>query len=468
MRLLFTGLAIILLACPVSAIILVKPGDVIYMNETLDLSQAASWPDYALAWCRDYSNCLDPDIVIELTEGNIEKYYIDPTVFKYGEWYRWDGEWHRGENALAFVIKSGTRPAVKYNISATPAETVQNPEREGPFSYIIAKGDSPVLSVLLYRRDACHLWIFGNNDKTYNLPMKRGNESYTYAFSSDNTSATDTGKFDGYIACDGRNGWQEISYNGTALTTPYRIVRDIPIKNLPPSEVKKQFDTLPGIIPNFDDKLYPITVTVTVASIDITDVEQDEGNLYLDGKTSWSDGSLITVRLDPEKYVLAQDARTHTWKTIASGEQNAYRKFSVIIPVDRMQLSVGSHQIVSKVEKNGYTSESYYNFKVTDLYVMPTPTPMAKRMIYGKDYEGIPVKITPTPTPVITEVPTPNVTATAIATPNVTTPVTTKTTKAKTTAVPDGTKPIPTIPTEIPCIVSAVGAAIVIRRMIKR
>jgi hypothetical protein len=119
------------------------------------------------------------------------------------------------------------------------------------------------------------------------------------------------------------------------------------------------------------------------------------------------------------------------------------------------------HEITSTAESKGDIAMSSFTFRISDVMVMPTPTPIAKRMIYGKDWEDIPVKITPTPEPLVTEttvevttvVPTVNVTVNA--TPNAT---------VKATAVPTANQTIPTIPMGIEIVLVAVSTAIVLRR----
>jgi hypothetical protein len=461
-----TGLVLLaFLSPPVSASLLITQGSRVYMNETVDLSQAASWPSYALAWCK-YSYCISPDQVVDLTViGHMENYYIDPDVFKYGTWYRWDGKFNRGENQIAFVINPGTRPEPKPTLASNNTTTgspveILNPL--GPFAYLIASGDAPSISVNLDRLDSCRLWIFGNTNKAYGVPMIYKNGTYHYQFSSADTLAMGVGSYDGYIQCNGGNGWQDISYAKENLTTPYKSVADVHLTDLTPYIVKQRFDGLVKTIPNFDDKLYPISISVTVASTTITDVTQDEKSLYLAGTTSWEDGSIITLKLDPDNYVLPQEIRTHTWNVPASGSIDTYRKFAIAVPLDKMQLYIGSHQIVASVAKNGYMSDSYYDFKISDIYVMPTPTPKIVRMIYGKDYESIPVKVTQTPTPEPTIPPTSDVTRTAKPVVNATSVPTT----TVPTEIPTTSPTIPTIPVELPIALAGVGIAIAMRRNI--
>jgi hypothetical protein len=443
----------------------IAQGDIIYMGETVDLSLAASWPDFAVAWC-GYNTCKDPDVIIELTEnGTLESYYIDPTLFKYGPWWRWDGDWHRGENAIAFVINPGVRPEPTIEIPEEEAEPEPVIIPEGPFSYFIASGDNPVLSVRLSRSDECHLWVFSGNAKTYNIPLELAYGMYTHQLTSAETASIPAGSYQGYIQCNGNNGWQDIYYENDVLDTPYdnRIVKDIVLSRGFSSErVKELFDELAAAIPRFDDKLYQIGFTVTTPSATIIEVLQDEGSLYISGETAWGDGTEIVIRIDPSSHVLASDAYAHTWVTTATGSVDKPRMFAIPIPLDKNELTIGSHQIIASVEKNGYTSVSTYEFKVSDVYVMPEATKVPVRMIYGKDYEEIPVRITQTPTPK----PTPTVKVATVATTEVPTlneTVVVTAVPVTTTDVPVSRETIPTIPVGVAVPVSAIAVGILLR-----
>ena len=99
-----------------------------YMNETVDISQAVSWPAFQICWCsqRNY-DCDPPDQEIDI-EGNMFDYYIDPAKFNYGTYYRWDGSWHRGENSVAFSVIPGTRPIP--SVAANKTVTSESDETE--------------------------------------------------------------------------------------------------------------------------------------------------------------------------------------------------------------------------------------------------------------------------------------------------------------------------------------------------
>ena len=379
-------LSLLLLVSPVSASIQVAQGDVVYMNETVDISLAVAYPDFQVAWCeaRNY-DCDPPDQVIDIT-GNMHNYWLNPEKFRYGTYYRWDGEWHRAENAVAFKILPGTRPVKKINQTINKTE-VQIVQHEGPYEYLIARGDTPTVYTVLNRSDSCQLWVFSDSMNTYDLSLEYSNDTYSRTFAKSETLGMSVGEYDGYIQCNGNNGLQDIFLLNGELDTPYddRIVPDVPIIAWNLLNVKRQFDQLASDIPRFDDKLIPIRISVVDPTITITSVEQDEKKLYIMGSTSWSNGTTITLRLDPDNYVLQKEIALHTWTTFTNGPIDAPRTFATALSLDKEELFVGMHEITSTVESKGDIAVSSYNFRISDVMVMPTPTPEPKRMIYGKE-----------------------------------------------------------------------------------
>ncbi len=434
-----------------SAYLQVAQGDPVYMNETLDISLAVSYPKYQIAWCSANNyDCDPPDQVIDASENPLEKYWLDPSIFKYGTYYRWDGEWHPAENAIAFTILPGERPIKKINQTVNKTEVPnQIKEREGPYNYLIARGDSPTIYTVLNRSDSCQLWIFSNTMDTYDMALSYSNDTYSRKLTEGETMAMEAGEYGGYIQCNGNNGWQDIMLMAGELDTPYddRLVQDVPIISWNLLNVKRQFDQLALNIPRFDDKLIPIKIAVVEPTITITNVEQDEDKLYLMGSTSWSNETPITVKLDPDNYKLDRDIKLHTWQTFATGTIDAPRTFATALPLDKKELSIGWHEIEMSNPTKINMAVSSYRFYKSDVYIMPTPTPEVKMMIYGKDFEEIPVKIEPTPEPTV------NITteeaANVSTTRNITINITTNATLAHTvepTTIPTANETIPTIP----------------------
>ena len=470
-------IALLFLITPVSAYIQIGQGDHVYMNETVDISQAVAWPAFQICWCsqRNY-DCDPPDQVIDI-EGNMYDYYIDPAKFKYGTYYRWDGDWHRGENSVAFTVLPGKRvdPVPTSNVTLVDSEDIAIPKiKEGPYNYVIARGDSPLLYTIIVQESStepspAHLWLFSNTLLTMNLPMERNGNVYSYKMSKELTANMAEGTYTGYIQLNGLNRVQDIFLDGTTLDTPYddTVVPDVSILQWNLRSVKEDFDTLRTKCNLFDDELIPVSIEVAPMSITITNVEQTEDKLYISGETTLGNETVFTLQLDPENYKLRSDIMLHTWQSYATGGIEAKREFSTAVGIDAKELYIGAHEIVMSVNKDGYTTETSYDFKVTDVYIMPTPTPELKRFVVGGDYEGINYRAMPTaePTPVITPTFDESVLNVVITpTPDPTTIITP--TPAVVTQPPTAQETIPTIPVDIGVVIGACVASVALRRVV--
>lgn len=468
--------ALLLLIAPASAYIQISQGDHVYLGETVDISQAVAWPAFQICWCsqRNY-DCDPPDQVIDI-EGNMYDYWIDPAKFKYGTYYRWDGDWHRGENSIAFTVLSGKRPAdipVSNKTITDTNETEITKITEGPYNFLIARGDSPLLyTTILPEPNAepspAHMWLFSNTLLSMNLPMERSGNTYSYKMTKELTSDMAEGTYTGYIQLNGLNRVQDIFLEGTILDTPYddTVVPDVNILQWNLRSVKEDFDVLKSKCNLFDDELIPVSITVSPMEITITDVEQTEDKLYVSGETTLDNTTVFTVQLDPDNYKLRSDILLHTWQSYSTGSIDAKREFSTALDLNKEELYLGAHEIIMSVNKEGYTSETSYDFKVTDVYVMPTPTPELKRFVVGGDYEGINYRAMPTVEIITTPEPTPE---DVIITPEPTqsiTPLQTVATTTIPTTIPVANDTIPTIPIGYIVPVAAGCLAIIARRLV--
>lgn len=430
-RIVVVLIATLFLCSTVSGYYQVRQGDIVYMGETVDIRQAISWPDYQLAYCNATNyECNPPDQIITVG-GYQSRYYIDPAIFRYGTYYRWSGEWNSAENQVAFTVIKGMREDGVAKPIELPVEIdVGIKDVEGPFTYIISRGDTTTVDSLLERKDTCHLWVFSDTVKTYNLPMKisapvQEFNKYTFTFNNALTMAMGAGKYQGYIQCDGTNGIQDIFVDGDVLDTPYddSVIPDVEIQSWNTINMKRKFDMLRTSMtkPAFDDKLYEVMVEVTEPYVTITDIyrNNEETRLYISGITSWADNTTLQFQIDPEQYPLAQDLRWHTFEAYALGGIDAPRRFSTSIDIEKRELSVGSHSIVMKAIGKPTDAVSTYEFKVLEALVKPTPTPYIRKVLSGIDGKEIqvnPAEATTTPTPT-TIPPTTVIPTTVIPTP---------------------------------------------------
>ena len=436
--------------------ITITQGDYVYMGETVDVSMAASWPSFQICWCAPNNyDCDPPDQVIDV-ETNMEQFYVDPSVMKYGYYYRWDGAWHPAEYAVAFKVMQGTRPVVVNQSNDTALNaTSDNPIIEGPFYYLIARGDSPKVYTVLNRTDVGSLWIFSDTMRSLNLAMSREGNTYYLELGDDLTYAIGTGEYEGYIQLNGQNKMQDIFLDRDMLDTIYddRMVADVPLISWNLAKVKEQFDDLRRSF-QCDDEFVPVKMSVHDPDITITDVEQEDTKITLHGVTTWDNTTKITVKLDPDNYALTSEIRAHTWQTFPEGTIDQKREFTTALNIEKENLWVGAHDIQMNVTKNGMTSSMDYTFKVTDIYVMPTPTPAKVRVLTDENYNPLPTSAAPLPIVTVTPVnvttivitpatPTPEPTPPPVTTTSTPVVVTSVTTIKPTTRNTNVTVPLP-------------------------
>jgi len=397
-------LILILLIAPISAErIEIGQGDYIYQNETVDISLAGSWPDYKVAWCASNNpECDPPELVVQL-KGNLHTYWMDPSIFThYGDYFRWDGEWHRGENSMAFRYMPGERPVyLNLTENVTVNETLV-PVKLGPFRWVVARGDNLNFTIVTNRTDPCHLWIWSDSDSLYGIPLNNVNSTYFVELSSSQTLGLQPGSYKAYLQFDGKNGIQDIYYNDEYLMSPYntKIAPVVPLTYWNLGNARMQYDEYANSIVYYDDEIIPVDIIIGDPAITITSVSQEENKLYISGSTNWKENTSIILKLDPENYPLANDAKFHTWQTYVYGEVDEYRTFETAVKISPGDLAIGPHHI--DMQKYGDTDSpiSSYDFKRTDTYVMPTPTPERVALFVDPDYLPIPVRQTVTATPV--------------------------------------------------------------------
>ena len=404
----------------VSASIELAQGDVAYKNETVDISMVVSWPDFDLAYCEHgYYGCQPPDQIIHI-EGNLHKYWLDPKVWKYGTYYRWDGEWHKGENSVAFTINPGTRPVEikdSNNVSLvnTTIKTGASASRrtsDDLRKFIIAKGDdfNLITHYPSQYNDSGSMWFFGWSDTELDIKLMRNDTDYSHQFAASDTGKMEVGDYTGFLQFSGRNGFQDVFYNKDKdeLDTPYDddIIPDVSLETTAPEQILGKYRYLSTPSEYNDDIRVPINVTISEPSLLVTEVLQGENKFWVHGTTTWSEGTVVVIKLDPDNYALRKDIDDHTWETVATGNLSELREFDITIPYDMSELSLSEHEITASISKNYIENNAKYLFRVSDIYVIPTPTPAIKKIMSTVDYEPLPTMIQPVVTDDVTVEPT--------------------------------------------------------------
>ena len=436
-----------------------------YKGETVDISSAVSWPDYSVAWCSaEGAYCMPPDQIISIT-GNMHRYYIDPDKFNYGTYYRWSGAWNRGENMNAFVVRYGNRTdtidtitidnvtVMKANVSR-----VVKPEKT---SIVIARGDSGTFS---FQNESVygdgHMWLFGGNEYVnggthaeLDIKMSRTNDSYYYDFTPAFTNNLDYGNYTGYLQANGRNGFQDVYYiknyktpfNATypVLESIYKAIPMQSIHGAYPKMIESLFTHMVTDPTYSDDTIVPLTMQVFPPEIFVGDYYETDDTIYIEGTTTLNANCTISAVIDPDHYPLAKDLKANTHYANVTGDIHSMRKFAIDMEIPWGEMNIGMHEVkfTGLGYKNDLKAEQTLLFKVSDIYVMPTPT-IARERVIVEDYGWHRVTPVPSITPnvtIATPVPTkvnlgnisydgnktsvikPNITATTTPTPKPTT-----------------------------------------------
>jgi hypothetical protein len=127
---------------PASAYTYIQQGENVSLGDTVDLTGVYGWTGILGWWKNTYyeGGKTDPDIIIDLNDyRNIAGVYLDPTVWKLGNWYQWDGK-GKETHGNTFVFKVNpqtyrteptnftttgkTSTPVKVNVSKTPELTI--------------------------------------------------------------------------------------------------------------------------------------------------------------------------------------------------------------------------------------------------------------------------------------------------------------------------------------------------------
>lgn len=410
----------------VDAYDLVAQGDNVYYNETIDISEVVSWPDYTLVYCAHDEWGCEPDQIIEV-EGNMHKYWLDPSVFThYGTYWRWDGAWHRGENQVAFHYLPGKRPDINNLTDILTNETSTSNHGAapayGPYTWLITRGEDTEFTVLLNATDPARLWVFVPETDVYmDIPIANNESVYTVNFSAVDTRILSARTYKAYIQLPGENKAFDIYYEDTHYKSIYNEKRypSEPLKNIDISNPTKQYDDFAASIPYYDDKIIQIKMVVAEPYVVIAHVSQEEDALYISGTSTYYEGTDIILKLDPENYPIKSDASDFTWATTIHGGYDSIRHFETALRFNWNDLSIGKHHI--DIQKVGYGDApiSTYDFRRSDIFVMPTPTPKRVAILTNENYEQIKEKETPEANVAenATPVATPSVNATPTETP---------------------------------------------------
>jgi hypothetical protein len=225
--------------------------------------------------------------------------------------------------------------------------------------------------------------------------------------STEFTHGLDYGNYTGYLQFNGRNGFQDVYYikdYKTPFNATYPVLnsiyKDVPVKSINgmvPRQIETAFKSMVTDPKYSDDIIAPISISVLSPQIIVNNYYEDGDTIHVDGLTSLNELSGITAVIDPDHYPLPKDLAKNTYAGNVSGNIHAMRTFIIEMNVPWGDLAIGEHEIqfTGTGYQNELIAEQTLIFKVSDIYVMPTPTPKVERVILD-DYGWH--RITPEPT----------------------------------------------------------------------
>ena len=361
-----------------------------YLGDTVDMSYVLGWSN-TLAWWkqgRDPETTM-PDITYTVS-GFQHAVWLDPSKYKVGIWYKWDGAWESSGYNDAFEILSGIRPSP--TPTPTPNITVIN--------NTITKLAVNTTHIILTSNDIetynygysdvgnqgdGHIWLFGARTGLYGDKMTSfpNMSAYSYTFNETESGYLQAGTYTGYIQLNGRNNKQDVFFDASSgnLSSQYRAIHDVNLSGLAPPNVKNYLDQIRNNTDYVDDLFIPITMVVENPTIRFTDYYERDDNVIISGTTSLASGTPISFIIDPDHWVTDADKLKNTVSVNVQGNIGDERTFTVSIPVKWDQLSLGEHTIQGSVNVNAISLKQEQIFEVTDIFVNPTQTPIAQKVI---------------------------------------------------------------------------------------
>jgi hypothetical protein len=420
----------IALFCPiVSAYYEVKQGDIVYAGEYVDISRVLSWRMQFAYWRSGYYGGDYPDKIIEVT-GYMYSYYIDPQKYEPGTYWKWDGKEEGAGNNLAFVVKEGVRPeptpVINNTTNKTPNGTINitptptMPELPLGEHVLIARGDDGMINYQLSdsklingKPQKAYLWLFGSTSKILGSPLESNSSRsniYKYDFNSTLTQSLTEGKYIGYLQFVGNNNQQDVFYDPikNTLDSPFKAIQPVNLDPFLPTRILHEFENMSIPSKYCDDYLVPITVDIELPSLTIDDYWEDGDTIMVEGSTNLAEGTDIVAMIDPDNFALPKEIAEHKFSTKATGNYSNIRKYIIPIPLKWDELSIGQHTIRISAQKYKTYLEVFKDFKVSGVWIMPTPTPELRKVLV-EDYG---THQFPTKTPTLTPVPTQGLTPT--------------------------------------------------------
>jgi hypothetical protein len=195
--------------------------------------------------------------------------------------------------------------------------------------------------------------------------------NYSYTLSEPVTQTFKPGTYPGYIQFINRR--QDVFYNKSSISleSPYAAVKSVKVIGMLPPLVKTEFDKLESNTLYTDDTLVSITMELKTPDIQITNYYESNDHIYVRGTSSASEGTNISLVLDPAYSSTTSPALSYTTKLY--GTIDKPREYYGIIPVNWNKLSIGTHTLVASIQSSGMKASQQKTVEVTPLHENTAP-----------------------------------------------------------------------------------------------
>lgn len=407
---------------PLNYIPRISQGDIIYINDTVDITGVSGWPgpdgEYRIAWYGRYTDSYspgeaDPAYILELPgksrmAGSKSQYrfYVDPDVFyeRTGYWYQFisnssnlNGNEAAG-NLRVFYVSSNYRTLT--NASNNQTEFVYFPRNYGPnitpvvpllperhvTDYLVAKGDR-----LPFGYDGLRIWVFGREKGIYD---KRDR-----VLSQEELSSLEVGTYKLVMQYPGKNTIYEATYSDETLIPGLYGKKPIPVRGMAAPVVHEKFKEM---LADSDDEITTYNLVIEDPSLTINRADEIfvKGQPFLDirGYTNVANGTDISVTLDEGQsyYKLIQNRLVHGTAVRTYPGNMSYWQVLMPIDYDHLAATAEMHTLTARTALGGFVVK---DFKVTELpadsyrpnatvkYIedrnpfVPTPTPIIQKEV---------------------------------------------------------------------------------------
>jgi hypothetical protein len=398
----------------------VGQGDTVYLGDTVDVTGVLAGV-LNLAYYGGYDEDIYHQYLVKLPESNRGYYffYIDPAIYstRLGNWYKWRGEFNRGESTIAFVVaERRNKPNVSANI------TLQNPNQtpvairpptlpdRHVADYLIARGDSMAIPAT----NQTKAWIFGPEDFLYDYKAVNGTIDLKTEIVDKLTPGTYTLML--HMRDANSNGEFTVRYNPDTSTIDWfdPVTFEVQHYDVSAQTPENVMNKLKSILPAAHDtfKLYSLEIqapTIDIAQIDTEiiqntnisapDITAPNIPTYIEvrGYTNAAPDTVVKLVVDPDFNMnLDQMFKEATVTRTEGTSPGDMRVFRALVPVYLYDTRLGEHFVVAKTAKsNTFVTASFDIYENWKLQPIPNKT---IRYISGK--YG-PQELIPTPTPIV-------------------------------------------------------------------